>query len=102
MAVHARMGERGQMPTNLSVVVGNVTLAVRAWTAEEPSNCPPVVLLPATGESAEDWDVVAAALKFVTDRVRRQSTGPWCQRLAGNLRDPADGRRHNATIGRGS
>lgn len=62
MAVHARMSERGQMPTKLSVVVGNVTLAVRAWTAEGPSNCPPVVLLPATGESAHDWDIVASAL----------------------------------------
>lgn len=62
MAVHVRMGERGQMPTNLSVVVGNVTLSVRAWTAEAPSNCPPVVLLPATGESAQDWDIVASAL----------------------------------------
>lgn len=35
---------------------------VRAWPANEPSEYPPAVLLPATGETAEDWAVVASAL----------------------------------------
>ena len=41
--------------------VDGVTLVVRAWSAADPSR-PPVVLLPATAQTAEDWDVVAAAL----------------------------------------
>ncbi|MFL4473178.1 alpha/beta fold hydrolase [Paeniglutamicibacter sp. MACA_103] len=50
------------MPTSLSVVVGGLTLALRHWPAGEPSGRPPVVLLPATGVTAEDWDIVASAL----------------------------------------
>jgi pimeloyl-ACP methyl ester carboxylesterase len=42
-------------------VVGGVTLVVRTWRATEELH-PPVVLLPATGETAEDWDVVASTL----------------------------------------
>jgi pimeloyl-ACP methyl ester carboxylesterase len=49
------------MPEQLHVAVAGVTLAVRVWPAAGPSR-PPVVLLPATGATAEDWDVVAAAL----------------------------------------
>lgn len=56
------MGERQGMPTDLSVDVGGVTLAVQAWPAQESSDFPPVVLLPATAETAEDWAVVASAL----------------------------------------
>ncbi len=57
-----RMGERERMPTDLSVDVAGVSLAVSAWAAKESSDCPPVVVLPATGETAEDWAVVASAL----------------------------------------
>ena len=49
------------MPTQLDVAVGGVTLRVRVWPATDPSR-PPVVLLPATAETSEDWDVVASAL----------------------------------------
>ncbi|MEO8330500.1 MAG: alpha/beta hydrolase, partial [Candidatus Nanopelagicales bacterium] len=49
------------MPEQLAVALTGVTLMLRVWPAEEVSG-PPVVLLPATGETAEDWDVVAAAL----------------------------------------
>lgn len=50
------------MPTELSVEAAGVTLTVRSWAAEESPGCAPVVLLPATGETAEDWDTVASAL----------------------------------------
>lgn len=50
------------MPQHLGVAVDTVTLAVRVWPAGDPLR-PPAVLLPATGETAEDWDVVAAALQ---------------------------------------
>lgn len=50
------------MPTELSVDAGGVTLTVRSWATEKSSDCAPVVLLPATAETAEDWDTVASAL----------------------------------------
>jgi len=50
------------MPTDVSVEVGGVTLAVQAWLDQESTDCPPVVFLPATAETAEDWAVVASAL----------------------------------------
>lgn len=50
------------MPTNLSIDVGGITLTVRLWDTEESSDCAPLVLLPATAETAEDWDLVASAL----------------------------------------
>ena len=50
------------MPQQHVVAVGGVTLAVRVWPGVDPS-LPPVVLLPATGETAEDWDAVASALQ---------------------------------------
>ncbi len=56
------MSERERMPTNLSVDVGGITLTVRLWAAEESSDCAPLVLLPATAETAKDWDLVASAL----------------------------------------
>ena len=49
------------MPEQLDVTVDGVGLGVRVWPAADPSR-PPVVLLPATGETAEDWDVVASSL----------------------------------------
>jgi pimeloyl-ACP methyl ester carboxylesterase len=51
-----------------SVTVGGVRLSQRVWTCDRPTG-PPVVLLPATGETAADWDGVAAELR--RDRVVR-------------------------------
>lgn len=45
----------------MRVDVDGVRLAVRVWPAEV-EGAVPVVLLPATGETAHDWDVVAAEL----------------------------------------
>jgi pimeloyl-ACP methyl ester carboxylesterase len=41
--------------------VGGVTLAVRSWSCRDAA-WPPVVLLPGTGATADDWDVIAAKL----------------------------------------
>ena len=49
------------MPKQLDVAVDGITLRVRVWAAEERVR-PPVVLLPATGDTAEDWDVIASSL----------------------------------------
>ena len=49
------------MPEQLDVAVDTVTLRVRSWPAVDLSR-PAVVLLPATGETAEDWDDVASRL----------------------------------------
>jgi pimeloyl-ACP methyl ester carboxylesterase len=49
------------MPHQLDVTVDGVTLRVRTWPVADPPR-PSVVLLPATGETAEDWDVVAMSL----------------------------------------
>ena len=45
----------------MPVTVNGVTLVVKTWQPEDALR-PPVVLLPATGETADDWDVVASAL----------------------------------------
>jgi pimeloyl-ACP methyl ester carboxylesterase len=50
------------MPEQLDVTVDGVTLRERVWPTVD-TECRPVVLLPATGETAEDWDVVAASLQ---------------------------------------
>jgi pimeloyl-ACP methyl ester carboxylesterase len=49
------------MPEQLDVALDGVTLRVRVWPGADTGR-PPVVLLPATGETAEDWDVVASSL----------------------------------------
>jgi pimeloyl-ACP methyl ester carboxylesterase len=49
------------MPKELDVAVDAVTLRVREWPCADTAHRP-VVLLPATGETAEDWDVVASSL----------------------------------------
>ncbi len=53
------------MPTGQIFDVGGLTLGVRVrvrvWAGPESAQ-PPLVLLPATGETAEDWDVVAAPM----------------------------------------
>ncbi len=50
------------MSADVPVEVGGVTLVVRVWPAEKSFGLPPVMLLPATAETAADWDIVAAAL----------------------------------------
>lgn len=49
------------MPEQLDVAVGAVALRVRVWPATDSAR-PPVVLLPGTGETGENWDVVASSL----------------------------------------
>jgi pimeloyl-ACP methyl ester carboxylesterase len=49
------------VPKDLSVVVNGVALSLRVWPCASPSG-PAVVLLPGTGATAEDWDVVATKL----------------------------------------
>lgn len=49
------------MPSSAQVDCGGVSLHVRTWPCAQPAY-PPVVLLPGTGLTAGDWDVVAAAL----------------------------------------
>ena len=49
------------MPRRLDVAFDGVTLRVLVWPAVDTAR-PPVVLLPATGETAEDWDVVPSFL----------------------------------------
>ena len=49
------------MSKPLDVAVDGVTLRVQVWAAGDTAR-PPVVLLPATGETAEDWDVIASSL----------------------------------------
>lgn len=43
--------------------VDGVTLAVRSWPCRETAR-PPVVLLPGTGATADDWDWIAAELSL--------------------------------------
>ena len=54
--------ESASMPSDTPIKVEEVTLVVRTWPALNASGWPPVVLLPATGETAEDWDLVASFL----------------------------------------
>jgi pimeloyl-ACP methyl ester carboxylesterase len=49
------------VPNDLSVVVNGVALALRVWPCASPTG-PSVMLLPGTGATAEDWDVVATGL----------------------------------------
>lgn len=49
------------MPETIRHRLGDVTLAARTWTCPSPSH-PPVVLLPGTGATAADWDLIAAEL----------------------------------------
>ena len=45
----------------MDVVVDDVRLGLRVWPANRAGR-PPALLLPATGETAEDWDTIAAKL----------------------------------------
>lgn len=69
------------MPAELSIEVGGVTHAVRSWAADDSSVRTPLVLLPATGETAEDWDTVASALHRWRDvyavSLRGHGTSDW-------------------------
>ena len=49
------------MPQDVRLSIGDITLAGRKWPADDPAS-PPLLLLPATGETAADWDQVALAL----------------------------------------
>lgn len=49
------------MPVDQVFDVSGLSLAVRVWAGPETA-APPLVLLPATGETAEDWDAVADAM----------------------------------------
>lgn len=49
------------VPTSMEFAVDGITLVVRVWPGVDPTR-PPAVLLPATGETAEDWDIVAPPL----------------------------------------
>ena len=49
------------VPDLIDVMLDDVRLSLRVWPATDPAR-PPVVLLPATGGSARDWDVIAAEL----------------------------------------
>ena len=50
------------MPEQWDVDVDGIRLRVRVWPCAH-SRHPPVVLLPATGETAEDWDAFAPLLQ---------------------------------------
>ncbi|MEW2476366.1 alpha/beta hydrolase [Micromonospora gifhornensis] len=49
------------MPDLIDIMLGGLRLSLRVWPAADPARTP-VVLLPATGRTAEDWDVIAAEL----------------------------------------
>ncbi|GAB3843290.1 hypothetical protein GCM10029963_17770 [Micromonospora andamanensis] len=49
------------MPERMDVLVGDLRFALRVWRAADQHNTP-VVLLPATGRTAGDWDVIASGL----------------------------------------
>jgi pimeloyl-ACP methyl ester carboxylesterase len=50
------------MPSHtVKVRVDGVALVVKVWPGREPTR-PPAVLLPGTGATAEDWDLVASSL----------------------------------------
>ncbi|WP_341720928.1 alpha/beta hydrolase [Micromonospora sp. FIMYZ51] len=49
------------VPDLIDIMLGDIRLALRVWPATDPAH-PPVLLLPATGATAGDWDVIAADL----------------------------------------
>ncbi len=70
----------GGVPTDQIVDVGGLALGVRVWSPPESAE-PPLVLLPATGETAEDWDVVAAPMSATRTvfavNLRGHGTSAW-------------------------
>src|SRR3954447_587766 len=67
LVTRTRIGDREGMPTDMLVDVAGITILVKAWPADGPHGRAPVMLLPATGETAEDWDVVASVLRSSRD-----------------------------------
>ncbi len=61
MRTTSEPGNRDEMPTTLLFDVNGLAIAVRTWQAASNER-PAVVLLPGTGETADDWDTVAAVL----------------------------------------
>lgn len=51
----------GGVPQEQVVDVEGLTLMIRVWAGPDAAE-PPLVLLPATGETADDWDEVAAPM----------------------------------------
>ena len=49
------------MPELTDVVLGDLRLSLRVWRSVDAARTP-VVLLPATGRTARDWDVIATGL----------------------------------------
>lgn len=68
------------VPTDQIFDVGGLTLALRVWTGPESAQ-PPLVLLPAIGETADDWDVVAAPMSATRPvfavNLRGHGTSTW-------------------------
>jgi pimeloyl-ACP methyl ester carboxylesterase len=72
------------VPQEDFVDLDDLRLHVRVW--DGPEDAVPVVLLPATGETADDWDVVAAALSagrpvHAVD-LPGHGTSDWCGRYS--------------------
>src|SRR5690348_5433657 len=61
LAPQRRPRQPAAVPEQLDVAVDGVTLQVSVWRNESPR--PPVILLPATGETTEDWGAVALGLR---------------------------------------
>lgn len=69
------------MPVDQVVDIGGVTLTLRVWAGPSEPAHSPVVFLPATGETAEDWDVVAAPVSasrtVIAVNLRGHGTSTW-------------------------
>ena len=77
----SRECEAVYVPSEVRVPAGEIALAVRAWPCPSPKGWPPVVLLPGTGATATDWDVVARQLSnerevFAVD-LRGHGSSDW-------------------------
>lgn len=72
------------MPDDRFVDLVGLRVHLRVW--EGPEGAVPVVLLPATGESADDWDVVASALAATRPvhavDLRGHGASDWCGRYS--------------------
>lgn len=68
------------MPEQVTIDVDGVSIVLRSWpTAFTPSR-PPLVLLHATGETAQDWDVIAQGLQSsrTVVAINLRGHGPSC------------------------
>ena len=80
------------MPTDMRVDVAGITLLLKVWPADRALGRSPVMLLPATGETAQDWDVVASVLSSSRAVYAVNLRGHGGSSFAGELLDPAHGR----------